>query len=142
MKKLIMAVAMVAVALVANAKMTDADTIAATLWLEARGEGHEGIQAVASVIANRAAKSGKTMAQECLKPKQFSCWNGVKVAIPKKAKGEVWEFCKTTAKTMVNGTFKPTVKATHYYNPKLCNPKWGAKMTDVVMIGRHRFGRC
>ena len=62
MKKLIMAVAMVAVALVANAKMTDADTIAATLWLEARGEGHEGIQAVASVIANRAAKSGKTMA--------------------------------------------------------------------------------
>ena len=142
MKKLITAVAMVAVTLVANAKMTDADTIAATLWLEARGEGREGIQAVASVIANRAAKSGKTMAQECLKSKQFSCWNGAKVAVPTKAKGEVWEFCKATAKTMVNGTFKPTNNATHYYNPKLCSPKWGAKMTDVVMIGRHRFGRC
>lgn len=142
MKKLITAVAMVAVALVANAKMTDADTIATTLWLEARGEGREGIQAVASVIANRATKSGKTMAQECLKPKQFSCWNGRAKKLPTNAKGDVWDFCKATAEAMVGGTFKPTVAATHYYNPKLCNPKWGAKMTDVVMIGRHRFGRC
>lgn len=142
MKKLITMVAMVAIAFSANAKMTDADTIAATLWLEARGEGREGIQAVASVIANRARKSGKTMAQECLKPKQFSCWNERAKEVPANAKGEVWKFCKTTAKTMVEGTFKPTNNATHYYNPKLCNPKWGAKMKDVVTIGRHRFGRC
>lgn len=141
MKKLILTVATVAMAMVSNA-MTDADTIASTLWYEARGEGKDGITAVASVIANRAKASGKTMAQECLKPKQFSCWNGVKVAVPSKAKGEVWEFCKATAKKMVAGEFKPTNTATHYYNPKLCNPKWGAKMKDMVTIGRHRFGRC
>lgn len=142
MKRLIMVVATIAVSFAANAKMTDEDTIAATLWLEARGEGCDGIRAVASVIGNRAKKSGKTMAQECLRPKQFSCWNGVKVSVPKNAKGKVWEFCKATAKTMVNGTFKPTNNATHYYNPKLCSPKWGAKMTDVVIVGNHRFGRC
>jgi N-acetylmuramoyl-L-alanine amidase len=121
--------------------MTAEDTIASTLWLEARGEGREGIKAVASVIANRAKKSGKTYAFECLKAKQFSCWNDRARDVPRNANGKAWEFCKSVARQMVAGKFKPTNKATHYYNFHICKPKWGSAMRDVVVIGNHRFGR-
>jgi len=141
MKTLVM-IAVAMVAMMGEAKMTNEETIASTLWYEARGEGFNGIDAVASVIVNRAKKSGKTMAYECLKPMQFSCWNGRKQVVPSKANGAVWEYCKKVAKKMANGTFKVTNNATHYYNPSLCNPSWGAKMTCVVMVGNHKFGRC
>lgn len=129
------------VGVVANA-MTSEETIASTLWLEARGEGRVGIRAVASVIVNRSKKSGKTMAYECLKRKQFSCWNERKREVPKNASGAIWGYCKRVARMMSNGTFVATNNATHYYNPSLCNPSWGDDMTDVVVVGNHKFGRC
>lgn len=123
------------------AAMTEQETIAATLWMEARGEGKVGIKAVASVIANRAKKSGKSMARECLKRNQFACWNGRAHRVPRNAKGKVWEYCNEIARKMVRGQFKVTNHATHYYNHKICNPSWGAKMKDAIIIGNHRFGR-
>lgn len=139
--KMIITMAVAVLGMVSNA-MTSEETIASTLWLEARGEGKVGIDAVASVIVNRAKKSGKTMEYECLKPKQFSCWNDRKQVVPQKAKGKMWEYCKKVAKDMSCGRFVATTNATHYYNPSLCNPSWGKKLTDVVVIGKHRFGRC
>lgn len=59
-------------------KLTDLQVVAATLWGEARGEGVEGMIAVAHVIANRARKGGwwgSTPRDVCLKKWQFSCWN-------------------------------------------------------------------
>ena len=56
----------------------DLDIAARTIWGEARGEGPEGMRAVAHVIANRATKGGwwgDTLWSVCLKPWQFSCWN-------------------------------------------------------------------
>jgi N-acetylmuramoyl-L-alanine amidase len=57
----------------------DVDTVARTLWGEARGEGVLGLRAVAHVIQNRVARPrwwGRTWRDVCLKPWQFSCWNG------------------------------------------------------------------
>ena len=57
----------------------DVDTVARTLWAEARGEGIMGMRAVAHVIQNRVARPrwwGRTWRDVCLKPWQFSCWNG------------------------------------------------------------------
>jgi len=141
MKKVV-AFVVFALAVVAECfAMTAEETIASTLWYEARGEGCKGIDAVASVIVNRAKKSGKSYAAECLKPYQFSCWNGTAHVVPKKANGKVWEYCKAVARKMVKGTFKTTNNATHYYNFSICNPKWGVAMRDVVVVGKHRFGR-
>lgn len=140
--KILMMMVVAMVAMIGEAKMTSEETIASTLWFEARGEGRKGIDAVASVIANRAKKSGKTMAYECLRPLQFSCWNNRKRVVPSKANGAVWDYCKKVAKEMVGGSFKVTNNATHYYNFKICSPSWGKKMTDVVVVGNHRFGRC
>ena len=64
-------------------KNLEVDVLARTIWGEARGEGKEGMEAVASVILNRTeiAKRldgywwGNTIIQVCQKPYQFSCWN-------------------------------------------------------------------
>ena len=66
-----------------------AGIIADTLYMEARSEGERGQRAVATVIYNRAHGKAENMESVCLKPKQFSCWNGkasksVKIA-PKNA---------------------------------------------------------
>lgn len=138
--KIITTLAFVMMSTIASA-ITAEQTIAATLWHEARGEGCEGIKAVASVIVNRADNSGKSLVHECLRPKQFSCWNGRKPSVPDNAKGKVWNYCLKIARQMCNDTFVPTIDATHYYNPSLCSPSWGRKMHDVTFIGQHKFGR-
>lgn len=55
------------------------DTIVRTVWGEARGEGPSGWLAVIWVIRNRVERYpgawwGKTYAEVCLHPWQFSCW--------------------------------------------------------------------
>lgn len=61
------------------------DTLARTIWGEARGQGYSGMQAVASVVMNRyeaaqrssgkARQYGRTVEEICKKPYQFSVWN-------------------------------------------------------------------
>ena len=68
-----------------NIDPNDIDILARTIWGEARGQGYAGMQAVASVVMNRfyaaqnssakARQYGRTVAQICQKPYQFSVWN-------------------------------------------------------------------
>ena len=60
----------------------DVKVLAQTIWGEARGEGKEGMEAVASVIVNRVDYPpkgkiwwGHTIEEVCKKPNQFECWN-------------------------------------------------------------------
>ena len=61
----------------------EADILARTIWGEARGEGVEGMKAVANVVLNRVKISkdrggfwwGNDITSVCKKPFQFSCWN-------------------------------------------------------------------
>lgn len=62
--------------ILACALKAQAGIIADTLYMEARGEGEHGQRAVATVIYNRAHGKADNMEIVCLKPKQFSCWNG------------------------------------------------------------------
>ena len=60
-----------------NTKLThETKIIAITILAEARGEGCGGMYAVAAVIAQRAFERKRTPKEVCLKPYQFSCWNG------------------------------------------------------------------
>lgn len=120
--------------------------IVLTLMSEARGETYAGRQAVASVIWNRAQEGHKSFDTVCLARKQFSYWNTRKpsaaLAAEWKAKYPAqYDDCVALAESMVAGTFKPTVTATHFYNPRLARPSWGRKMVSVTVIGNHRFGR-
>ena len=70
-----------------NHNLMDIDTLARTLYGEARGESRQGKIAVACVVLNRVKRKKMcgwrdingyrvaTVAATCLKPWQFSCWN-------------------------------------------------------------------
>lgn len=113
--------------------------VAETIYYEARGEGHIGMQAVATVIYNRAKLSGQSYEYEVMKPYQFSCWNkGVKRSKPR---GAAWEYAKFLQLQMENKQFEPLDTSwTHYYAPRLCKPTWAAKLNEPKDIGNHRFG--
>lgn len=123
--------------------------LALTLWYESRGESHEGRMAVASVVWNRAAESrGKyDLAWVVLRPHQFACWTGrdtrnLTEPICDKIEAGVWQDCVKIAESMVDGTFKATTTATHYYNPRYASPAWADQLADRTEIGNHVFGRC
>ena len=116
--------------------------IASTLYFECRGEPFEGQIAVASVIYNRSQRSGRSLEAVCLKRKQFSCWNrGLKT--PKPRNSEERDLLKRfliIERDMERGTFKPTSRATHYYNHKLCTPSWNLALKERFVVGNHTFG--
>jgi len=115
--------------------------IASTIWHEARGEGREGMLAVASVIWNRAQRDGKSLNAVCLAPKQFSCNNsGFTLAAPtNEREADILAFLEGIESQMLAGTFQPTTNATHYHTLNVM-PNWSAGMTDKKIIGKHLFG--
>ena len=119
-----------------------AGIIADTLYLEARGEKPRGLRAVATVIYNRAQNTGKTFDAVCLQPLQFSCWNGSKTRkiTPKtRSDAKAYELCLAIEKELLTGKFEPLGNWTHYYNPRLCSPKWARDGQNKTQIGNHIF---
>ena len=62
----------------------DVDTLARTIWGEARGEGQAAMEAIAAVVMNRLERSlrfggrhwwGATITEICRARLQFPCWN-------------------------------------------------------------------
>lgn len=136
-------------------KQLAVNIIARTLYAEARGEGNRGIEAVASVIYNRAGGIPKNMPLVCLKYKQFSCWNGlpdeerdgsgIRIRAPKgTARGknkEIWKICNEVAIHLMRDLWDSTVKSSNsYYNPQKANPDWGKQLRDPIVLGNHLFG--
>ncbi len=127
------------------------ETLARTIWGEARGESDAGKIAVASVVRNRATAgllSGwpSDIAGVCTQRLQFSCWNSndpnrplllsVTEADPTYAR------CLEIAAGVVSGTIPDnTGGATCYYNPAVVTPSWAASMTVTARIGNHLFLR-
>jgi spore germination cell wall hydrolase CwlJ-like protein len=127
------------------------DTLARTIWGEARGEQVRGKEAVAAVVMNRARRAkerggywwGSTPVEVCRKPWQFSCWND---ADPNRAKIEAvgrddrnFQSCLRIARRALAGTLKdPTGGATHYH-AKDATPPWAKGRKPSAGIGNHRF---
>ncbi|MCR6633141.1 MAG: cell wall hydrolase [Magnetospirillum sp.] len=123
-----------------------ADILARTLWGEARGESVRGIEAVAAVVLNRAARGGwwgGSVEAVCQKPRQFSCWN---VDDPNRAKLErvdetdrVFRICLRVARRALAGAVAdPTAGATHYHT-RACLPAWARGRVPSAEIGNHLF---
>lgn len=125
--------------------------IARTLMAEAGGEkSRTSINAVASVIYNRANGDKNSYIDVIHKPKQFSCWNKFNdddkenfVLRPHKTattNPSTWAYCVKVAKDMVNGTFEPIANYTHYYAHNKVSPSWKKDMINTRVIGNHTFG--
>lgn len=133
---------MFSIFILACALKAQAGIIADTLYLEARGEGEHGQRAVATVIYNRAQNTGKTFEAVCLQPFQFSCWNASKTRkiTPKtRSDAKAYELCLAIEKELLTGNFEPLGEWTHYYNPRLCSPKWARDGQNKTQIGNHIF---
>ncbi|GMR33561.1 hypothetical protein PMAYCL1PPCAC_03756 [Pristionchus mayeri] len=122
----------------------DFDVLKKTIWLEARGEPHEGQVAVAYVIKNRARANrgywgGSTIAGVCLHPRQFSAWDNRKPETTNPS-GQGWEGMDSWVKGVLDGNVAdPTNGALYYINPALCNPSWTKNVRAGAKIGNHQF---
>ncbi len=131
----------------------DLDTLARTLWGEARGEGYTGMQAVANVIMNRYAQAqsnvakaqqfGGTVADICKKPYQFSVWNAtdsnyhkiITVTQTDSNFAMAWRI----AKDALNGSLLDITGGADHYHTSAINPKWSKGQTPVAVVQNHEF---
>ncbi len=129
-----------------NLAPDDLDTLARTVWGEARNQSDQGQQAVVSTVLNRvnAGTYGKSIHDVILAPKQFSAWNDPRKLIDvdpnskeyKRAAANVQAAAADNAPDYSGG-------ATHYYAPsgmpKGEPPSWIKDMTNTANIGGHKF---
>jgi N-acetylmuramoyl-L-alanine amidase len=135
----------------------DLDTLARTLWGEARGEPVDGQVAVAWVIRNRARRrtfagplAGRwgAVARVCTAPWQFSCWNE---SDPNRRRLEVLRQDEMraqveVARNVLEGLVEDaTGGADHYHTivaPAWATawpPGWASQMRESARFGGHVF---
>lgn len=129
--------------------MTENDimTLARTAWGEARGESKTGQKAVICTVFNRFKSgrwyAGKTIAETCQKPWQYSCWNKNdpnRVKMAELTYIELKPYIELIREVEEDGDI--TFGATHYYNPKACaKPKWAVGAQPCYVCGSHLFFR-
>ena len=123
-----------------NVKLTrETKVIAITILAEARGEGQGGMYAVAAVIAQRAFERKRTPTEICLKPSQFSCWNGKALkSLEHLLKVPQAKYAIALAKNIKLLSRDFVGFANHYHNNKV-SPKWAKGNKPVKVIGNHLF---
>ncbi len=127
------------------------DVLARTLWGEARGEGSQGMQAVANVVMNREAIAqsrgkcwwGNNVIQICQKPYQFSCWNRSdpnfrKLQAVDKTNLYFVTAQRIAAKALAGILEDITNGATHYHTLDI-TPYWAKGKQPCAKIGCHLF---
>lgn len=126
--------------------LEDLDTLARTIFGEARGEAMQGKIAVAYSVINRVkAKSwyGKTITDVCLKPWQYSCHNQNDPNLAKlhavTLNDRDLQLCTYAALAAGLGLIPdPTGGATHYHTHSV-HPSWAEGKLPVCSIGSHKF---
>lgn len=111
----------------------------ANIYHEARGEGVDGMQAVALVTLNRAAQNDTTICDVVYKRKQFSWTNSVKHVRRKMT--DNYDTVHRVASAAVAGVIVDiTSGATHYHTTSV-KPKWAKTLDKTGRIGQHIFYR-
>lgn len=134
---------------------SDVDTLARTLWGEARGEGLHGMEAVACVIANRVRLDlggddkpdwwGEGWTGVCQKPWQFSCWNAndpnrVKLMAVGISDTQFAQALVLAEMAVTDNLCDMTGGATHYYDTRMPEaPKWAVGRTPTYRYKHHVF---
>lgn len=139
--------------------LSEIETVALTIFGEARGEPIQGQIAVGCVIRNRVNKRKKTYQEICLAPLQFSCWNkddpnrpvleewAQKLIFGEEIKQAFLNQAIWIAQGIVNERIiDNTRNSDHYltnelYAQKLASPSahWAKNLNMKTIIGRHTF---
>lgn len=123
--------------------MNHIDTLARTLFGEAKANDTEDAVAIACVIVNRAKHKlwPDNISQVCLQPYQFSCWNANDPNRTRilNAKGTWFAKCLKVARMAVDGDLAdPTNGSTHYHT-RAVKPKWSKGKKPVYETAGHLF---
>lgn len=130
------------------ANLTDpVDTLARTIWSEARGDGTAGMTAVANVVMNRVKDGGwwgSTVCSVCLCPEQFSCWDGddpnrAKLLAVTDADPQFVEAQGIATQAVAGKLADTTGGADSYYAVSIPAPYWIASAKFTVQIGHQLF---
>lgn len=121
-------------------------TLARTIWGEARGEGQDGMTAVANVVMNRVKRPrywGRNVDEVCLKPYQFSCWNQGDPNLRKLQKLNAPDLLQPLSLARAAIALQlPDITggATHYYARNIPKPpRWAENHRPCAIIGNHIF---
>jgi N-acetylmuramoyl-L-alanine amidase len=106
------------------------DCIADTVYYEARGEGEQGMRAVAHVILNRSKEQGVSPCVIVKRPNQFA--RG-----PSKPHSKQWKLAKRIS---LNPGWDLTRGATYFHNRSV-RPYWIRSLKVTLQLGGHIFYR-
>ena len=128
-----------------NANRSDSDCLTQAVYYEARGEGVDGMRAVAQVILNRVRHPAypKTICgvvyqgayQRTSCQFSFVC-NG---AMGAPVESWAWRRAKTVADAALNGYVMTSVGTSTSFHTTGVKPGWGSTMERVAQIGSHIF---
>lgn len=120
------------------------DLFVKTVWAEARGEGFNGMLAVAEVIVNRVKSErswGNSLTEVVHQRKQFSCWNQRDPNRRKiervSEKDKDYVLAKQACLQALKGT-NVTQGANHYHTTRV-RPRWAKGASLLTQIGKHKF---
>ncbi|HEV2133783.1 MAG TPA: cell wall hydrolase [Terracidiphilus sp.] len=103
-------------------RVEDQTVLALCMWRENRGHGVEGMQSVANVIVNRAARWKSTVYWECVRPLQFSSMtakNDPELSLWPRETDAEWAQALELAAQAAAGTLEDiTDGALYYYAPR------------------------
>ncbi len=122
------------------------DTLARTMWGEARGEGVAGMSAVANVVLNRLdmpERFGATVEAVCRAPWQFSCWNRndpnlAKLVAVTAADARFASALRLARRALAGALDDATFGSTHYHARGIL-PRWAHASAPAAEIGHHLF---
>ena len=121
------------------AQVNDTLCMLKNIYHEARGEGVEGMQAVALVTMNRARQQDKTVCEVVYQRKQFS-WTNTAKGRNKPVTGNI-NTAYDIASQAVSGVLDDiTGGATHYHTKKV-KPVWRKALDKATVINNHIFYR-
>jgi N-acetylmuramoyl-L-alanine amidase len=109
------------------------------IYHEARGEGVEGMQAVAAVTLNRAAQANTSVCDVVYARKQFS-WANTSKGRNKPMTGDTAVVYAVAAQAMTGAMQDITGGATHYHTKKV-KPIWRKSLDKIGVINNHIFYR-
>lgn len=138
-----------------SAAPVDVDTLARTMWGEARNQGPAGLRAVGQTVLNRVDAGswwGRDVQQVCLKPMQYSCWNSgdpnrsqvLSVTSQDAIFAQALEIARDLLVQPDADRMRTddTNGATHYFAENLVPvPDWARGRTPCARIGQHVFYR-
>lgn len=112
------------------------------LAAEARGEGEEGVYAVACVIEQRSRLRNLSISSVCLQPYQFSCFTNRSISdldFLLDKKGPIFDYILELVQNWDLVDPKRMLEADHYHANTIKPPYWAKNQTPVKVIKNHIF---